>query len=261
MRPLTTFIHSISRVESYQHFLKSTFRNALLYLLLLTLVFAGVASIKDTIGLSTGIDEMIEEFAREVPEFELKNGILSVDAQMPVIIEETPNRIFIIDTSGSLDKSVLDDYDEGVFISQNDYTHKTDYEIQTYKFSALSTVHITKSDAQSWLPYLKWLNVFIFVFGFIFFFFGKLISAFIVSILGLFLEFMARYKIGFANLYKLSIYALTLSMVLQLLFRLANFEFPNVGIIYYGLPLFYLWKTLEYLRSQENQKNDELNKP
>lgn len=254
MNAFNKFVNSMSKISSYELFLHQPLNKAIVYLLLLTVVFAGITSVRDAVMLNSGVDELIYQFANEVPDFEVNNGELFVDAEMPLVIEDTPDNVFIIDTSGQLDESVLEGHDQGVFISRYGYTHRQGIRTQHFNFSDLPGLTFTKDDVIHFLPYLKWLSLFIIVFSLLFFFVGKLFSAFIVGIIGLFLESMAKYKIGFNNLYKLSIYALTSSIVLQFLIRLTTIEVPNFWIIYYGLACVYIWKVLEHLRKKDESQ-------
>lgn len=248
MKPITRFVSSITKTEGYHTFFREPLGKAILYLLVVSILFAGINSIRIAVGLSNGIDEVVNALATEVPNFEIRDGILIIDARMPIIVEDSPDMLFIIDTSGTLDKTVLDDYDNGIFVSQYGFVDKTDgFEVHSYQFSQFGAFSVTKQDVQAWLPLLKWLNIFIIVFSIIFYFIGKLLSAVIVSIGGLIIESIVKHKVGFTDLMKLSIYALTLPMVLKFLLAVSEVAIPYFWVIYYGIALIYVWKALQLL--------------
>lgn len=258
MNPVTRFVYSMTKVKAYLTFFQESVGKAIVYLLLVSLLFAGINTMIIAVGLSKGIDEVVEVLAHEVPNFELRNGELFVDGEMPIIIQDGPNDVFAVDTSGVLDGSFLDAYENGIFISKYGFTQKTDgFRVQSFDFSQLGAFTITKQSIQGWLPLLKWLSVFIVVFGIVFYFAGKLISAVIVSLLGLIIELTVDHKVGFGNLFKLSIYALTLPMLIKFVLTLGNISIPYFWVFYYGIALFYLWKALQLLRIKSNAMAEE----
>ncbi len=258
MNPATRFVYSMTRIKAYLTFFQEPVVKAIVYLLLVSLLFAGINTIRIAVGLSKGIDEVVEVLAHEVPYFELRNGELAVDGEMPIIIEEGPDNVFVIDTSGVLDVSFLHAYENGISISKYGYTQKAEgFNVHSFDFSQLGAFTITKQSIQGWLPLLKWLSVFIIFFGIIFYFVGKLISAVIVSLLGLLIELTVDHKIGFRNLFKLSIYALTLPILIKFVLTLGNITIPYFWVLYYGIALVYLWKALHLMRTKSDAMAEE----
>jgi hypothetical protein len=252
------FVGSMTKGEAYRRFYLEPLGQAMIYLLLLTVLLSGINSIRNVYLFNQGIDEIIHEVAYGMPYFELRDGRLRIDGEMPIYVDKTDDFIFVVDTSGKLDASVLDDYYEGVFISEFQFVQKTGLETTSYRFSDFGGFRVTKSDVVRWLPVLRWMNVFIVFFGLLFAFVGKLISAFIVGIGGMILELVVKFKVGFDQLYKLSIYALTLPMVLKLLVNLAGVEVPSFNLMYYTIALFYLWRALRVLRDGSEAEMDEM---
>lgn len=255
---LSQFRNSIVSFESYRHFLRQKVGRAVLYLLLLSLILSAVTGIKVLYDFNYGIDVMIRNFRTEVPNFVLKNGELTVDAPMPYYVEKDEDFLFVIDTSGKLDESVLNDYPEGIFLSRYEAVLKQNaFEIRKIDFSSLAGATITKDEVINWLPLLKWLSIFIIVFGFLFYFIGKLLSALLISLLGLIMSSAAKFRMEFGDLYKLSIYTLTLPMVIKALVGLAGINIPFFWLIYYGIAVFYLWKAIQLLKRDTELKPEE----
>jgi hypothetical protein len=258
MNPTTRFVYSMTRIKAYLTFFQEPVVNAIVYLLLVSLLFAGINTIIIAVGLSKGIDEVVEVLAHEVPYFELRNGELVVDGEMPIISEDGPDNVFIVDTSGVLDVSFLDAYENGIFISKYGYAQKADgLIVHSFDFSQMGAFTITKQSIQGWMPLLKWLSVLIVVFGIAFYFAGKLMSAVIVSLLGLIIELAVNHQVGFGSLFKLSIYALTLPMLIKFVLTLGNITIPYFWVFYYGIALVYLWKALQLLQTKSDAMAEE----
>ncbi|HOL16658.1 MAG TPA: DUF1189 family protein, partial [Bacillota bacterium] len=135
------------------------------------------------------------------------------------------------------------------------YLKQNRFETRHYHLSALAAgPALTRSDLIRWLPLLKLITVFMIVIGFIVYFCGKLLGALIVATGGLILESATRCKIGFGNLYKLSVYALTLPMIMQTVLTLVRIKIPLFSLFYYGIALLYLYRALT-ATGQENADN------
>lgn len=243
--------NSMTRIEAYKYFIKQPLRKAILYLFLVSILFWCISGIKIVIGINAGVNEGIKYFETELPDFQLKNGELEVDAEMPYVIAEEENKLYVIDTSQSIDETVLDKYEGGFFISKNGAIYKKNiFETRRFNFSSLQDTVITKNDVLGWLPYLKWLCVVFVVFTVPIYFLGKIISAFIVSICGIVIEKIFRCRLGFKNLYKISIYALTFPMLMAALLDLSCLSIPYFSVMYYGIALIYVWMVIKTLKEQ-----------
>jgi hypothetical protein len=239
---------SIARIETYRYFFKRTTGKAILYLLLLSLIFGTAGALRVMYEVNTGISQFISYFQFEVPEFSLENGELKVEADMPMIISQTQEHLFMIDTTGNTDERVLEPYPNGLLITKHEFIQKENYGMRKQSFQALQGIVLTKSDVVGFFPYLRFINIFVVIFGFIFHFIGKLISALWVAIAGVIISSSVKYKLPFGTHYKLSIYALTLPIILKAMFRILGVAVPFFGWIYYGIAIFYLWKAINMLK-------------
>ncbi|MDO9536328.1 MAG: DUF1189 domain-containing protein [Bacillota bacterium] len=249
MSIISQFMNSISNIKAYRYFFRHSTAKAVLYLVLISVFFAGLSGMQIFRDVNSGVDTFKSHFEADFPSFLFENGELTVDAEMPYLVKQSAEEIFVIDTFGRMDQSVLDDYENGIFISKHYAVHKENrFQTRHFDFKSLEGAAFSKEDVITWIPLLKWLNLFIIVFGFIFFVLGKLISAFMVSLVGLIIERITNFRIGLGNLFKLSIYALTFPILLKTLFGLLGLNFPYFWALYYGLALFYLSKAVQMIR-------------
>jgi hypothetical protein len=253
----TQFMNSISNIKAYRYFFQQSIGKAVLYLVLISIFFAGLSGMQIVRNLNSGINTFESQFEADFPSFRFENGELTVDAEMPYLVSQSEDDIIVIDTSGRMDHSVLDDFESGFFISKHYAVHKENrFQTRHFDYGSLEGAEFTKEDVISWIPLLKWLNLFIIIFGFIIFVSGKLISAFIVSLGGLIIERILNHSIGLGSLFKLSIYALTFPILLKTLFGLLGLGFTHFWVLYYGLALFYLFKAVQIIRDNEEEPID-----
>lgn len=242
---------SITDFSFYSFIKKETLGKAFTYLLLLTLLISLVSIIKPIYELNSGIGLISEYFDTEVPYFELKNGELHVEGEMPIVSEDEDS-IMIINTDQDVDESVLADYDRGVLILKDRLINKQNKsQTREYKFSQLKDFTINKYDVEKYIPYLKSISIFIIIFLPLFTFLGKLFSTLFISLLGLIVNSVAGSKLEYADIYKIGIYSITLPSIIKLLSKFIPFDIPFFSLIYYGIVVFYMYKAMTIIKLED----------
>ena len=252
MSLFSRFINSMTKLDAYECFIKHPLKKAIAYLFIVAILFGGISSIKIISNYNTTINQLLNSFKIEVPDFLFKNGELEVNAEMPYIItNEGDPLVVIIDTSQSLNDNLLDGYEKGMFITKSGAISKENiFETRKYNFSIFRDVTFTKDDLLKYLPYLKWLSIVIIIFTLSCYICGKFISAFILSICGIAIQKILNYKVGFKDLYKLSVYTLTLPILFKTIISVTDLKIPYFFVIYYGTALVYLWMVIKNLRKK-----------
>ena len=257
MNLFAQFYNSITRFEAYKYFFRQSFGKAFLYLILISIPLAAISGFRTIYDFNVGINDAVKYVKTDFPNFELTNGELEVDAEMPYIVEKNEEELIIIDTTDKADATILNGYESGIFISKYGLDYKKSaFETRKIDFASFNGVTFTKDSILKWLPYLKWFTLLIILFGFFFYIIGKLISALFLSIGGIIMAKVIKHKISFGNLYKLSIYCLTLSILINALINLMGLTIPFFSLIYYGIALVYLWKVIKVLKNQELDTKD-----
>ena len=252
---------SITDFKFYMHIIKESLGRAFLYLVFLALLLGVVGLIRPIIEINIGINLAIQYFQADVPEFTFANGELDVQGEMPIIQGEEGGPVFIIDTSGQLDETILDGYESGVFISRYELINKENgYEKRRINFTQLGELRFTKSDVERWLPHLRWIHLVVIIFGLAGAILIKFISTFFISILGLIVNAIKKAGLSYKDIYKLGIYGITLPAIIQMVISLIPIDIPFFSVIYYGIVVFYLWKAMDEIKKsgQDKSGNDEL---
>lgn len=246
--------NSITNPKAYNEFLKESMGRAVIYLLLLCLIFGGINAIRNVYDFNKGVLMVLNDFKENIPNFVLANGELNVAGQMPIIINEGEPSVIIIDTSGKTVETVLDNYDSGTLITKTKYIEKKNpMQKSETDFASFKTLTVTNADVEKWIGIARFANILIVIFGPIFFFGTKFIAAFIISLFALLINVFCKAKVNFRELYKLSIYSLTFSIVLKVLFAVTTIEVPYFWILYYGLSLIYLGVGLNFISKTQKE--------
>lgn len=247
-------VESITKMETYYYFLKRTSGKAILYLFLLSLIFGTASSLRTVYDFSSGVTKFVSYLNSEVPDFTFDNGELHMNGPMPVVLGETDSNIFIIDTSGKTNESVLNSYSDGILITKHELIQKENYGVKKQSFAMMQGVRFTKNSIIAFLPFFKFVNIFIIVFGIIFHFLGKLISALWLAIAGTIISGIVKYKLSFETQYKLGVYTLTLPIILKAILKILRVNVPYFWVIYYGIAVVYLWKAITMLKKDTDRE-------
>lgn len=248
---------SITSPKSYAELLKQSMGKAVLYLLLICIIFGGISAIKDIVASEQGINTLSIDLKDKVPDFTFKNGELNVDGAMPIIFDDDKGDPIIINTDIAADKSLLDKYSSGTLITKTELFQKlSPTSSKETSFESLKTITFTKATLSGWLNLAKVLVFLIILIEPLFFFGFKFIAAFVISIIGLLLNAIFKSELSFKELYKLSIYAITLSIIIKVGFKLLGFPtgiFSIFSLIYYGIGVIYLGLALKSINQNEQK--------
>lgn len=230
---------SVIDIKFYRSIKENKFSRSFAYLLLLFLIIYFINGTKTYIGTKIIMEEMADDLKTNVPEFRLENGEFIFEGEMPHYISNT-NEIFVIDTTGLVTVSELKDAVTGILITKNKvYVKRSELETREFSLAELEDFTITKSDVLEFMPKLSWIVAVFLAFGFIFALGWKLINAAIIALLGLIANNVFKGRLKFSNLMNISIYSLTLPMLIQLAVNLYGYPIPRFWMIYWVISILY----------------------
>lgn len=241
---------SITKSKVYPQFAKRSWRHTLLYLFLFSsltwlLGFVGIYQ-----NVSQGIEEIQSKITNELPDFMFAQGVLKVNGPMPVILYKDLESIVVLDTSGNTDESILTPYHSGMLILADRMVNKRDQaRTEEIQYTLFSGVSFSKETMVSWIPYLKWIQFPIALITFLYSFIAYLINALWVTLIGFLLNLFIKTKITFVEMYKMSVYALTLPLILDTLSPYVGIVLP--GLIFYVVAGLYLALALSLWEQDE----------
>ena len=246
--------YSIAKFDKYPSMLKEGAGKAFIYLLLFTLLFGSVSSIRVGYQVVDGISSFSDEIKRDVPDFSFSNGELQVEGEMPIVIDETSDNLVMIDVTNNTSIGVLEPYETGFIFLKDRLIVKTNrYDTRELVYADFD-LYLTKEGTVEFLSNLKWVG---FVVGFIaivVFLIGKLISSLIMTLLGLIIMSVQKVKLSFGQLYSLGIYTLTLPIIVDLFLSFFHIDLPFY--VYYGIALVYVWFAIKSFKGTDDLIED-----
>lgn len=232
---------SVIDFNFYKSIKNNRFSRSFVYLLLLFLIIYFINGTKLFIVTRIGVDELVAGMNANVPDFRLENGEFSFSGEMPYYISSSTDEAFVIDTTGQVNESILRDVSGGMLITKNTvYVKRSDIETREFSLSEFKGVTLTKANVLEFLPKLSWIAFIFIAFGFIFVLGWKLLNVVILALLGLIVNAVMKGNLKYGNLLNISIYALTLPLLLQLALDLSGYPFPGFWLIYWGISILYV---------------------
>lgn len=260
MKNKTNFIHkfaySIFDFKAYREFLSQGVFRAILYLFIVSAVFSTLSNISILNTFNDDITRLENKYVKESPEFELKNGVLSLDSNEPVIYKYTGDSpilnvllkdffigdVLISDTSGNSDVSILNNYQNGTYIdSKSIYSKKNGQIIASIDFSNNTSLTLNKQSLTGYFDlFKKSFDTAFLIINPIAKFLDNLISALIlIGPMILVLSRNLKQKLRYRDCLIIGIYSMTLPIILNSLSTILNMFTSEFTFIFYVLTLFY----------------------
>jgi hypothetical protein len=216
-----------------------------LYLLLLLTLCWSVLAFGMQKSITEGYVVISSKFVPQLPVMVLKNGELSTPEQRPYLIKDPDAKdknkeVFaIIDTSGKY--TSLDNSDAGILVTKNAIFYKENKVVKSQSFASDIDLEIKPIELQkSGKIFVRWSWVLFFPVIIFFGFFYRVIEAAIYALFGKIFAALAEIPLTYGELFKISIFALTPSIIMGTLLAWFSITFNHEWVLFLLLTLGYI---------------------
>ena len=245
--------YSITKFEKYPEMAAEGVGRAFIYLAFLIIIFAVVFTTGIVINLEKYIDKLIYYIDNEVSVMEYKDNNLNVKLKNGKDRIITDGITFIINTDSTTTKEKIVEKENKMILlkdhmivsSKERGTEELYYkdlfnELGIESFSKSDIINLIEKNLKSTKAYLFYYII-ILISVCIAFFISTLTSILLLSIFGMVTTLMAGIKMRYRAVFNMSIYSVTLSIILQLIymtvnlfidFRVKYFDFMYTAIAY-----------------------------
>lgn len=262
--------YSIFKIDKYGEMSAEGLKRAIGYLLKLTLLVSTIVGILMVFKVRDIKHKGIEFLETQVGQFSYNDGILNIEGEQPIIAPSSTFGEIIIDTSIETDEEInkyINSMEEGrgILALKDRVVLRgiASNDLVVYKYSnLLGDLQITNIDSNGAIEMLnsnKMWTIYGIVFAIItgYTFLVLLISivfnALILSIFGYLVTWFARIKMRFAALFNLSVYSLTLSTILNVIYivinMLTDFVITYFQLMYMAVAAIYLIASILIIKS------------
>jgi len=279
---------AIFKFEDYAKLAAQKISKAIIYMLILMLVFALCVSAVTTYKFSQGLNGLASYISNEIETLQFKDGILRIvpsnDKDKHIIIEneELPIGKIIIDT-GDLEQSKIDEYNDqikhytsGIVVLKDKIITKTDmsaitstmayrdiieqYGIGEFNKENIISIITGEGSIKLCMSFFAITAVYLFII----YFSTVLIDAIFLALLAYITSIIARVRLKPAAAYNIAVYSLSLPVILNLVYIVANiftgFVIEYFQLVYTAIASIYVVATVLIIRSDVIKKQAELNR-
>ncbi len=243
------FFYSITSFTKYGLFLRQGVGKAVVYLLLLSFLLSLAVYIPVGIQYDRIVDDLIANYDAMIPDFTLAGGKLQVSGEMPIVVDEGAYPI-VIDTSPNAEDKILAEYDIVMLITSDKIIQKNYANKQVTNLSAFQGFELTRDSIAQTLPLMKPVGIFVFVLLAVGFVFGKFISALIISLIGLTINSALKTNLSYQNIFKISIYSMTMPLLICTIPSIASVTIPFLWILFYVIASVYVYGAIRSIRKE-----------
>lgn len=209
--------------------------------------------------LTDGIENTKSVINDDVPSFTIENGILSAETDVPVTIEKGDFSI-IVDPTGAISNEDVEE-DNAIALLKNEITVVAGGRIDTYSYSMLEGISVTKEDFIEIVDKVDSMKgVIIPVISTFIFLVSSAINFIEVSILawfGLLLKNLAGRSISYRHLWRMAAYSVTLPTVFFTIMSAINTAVPNSFIINWFVEIIILFLAIKEIQTEKTNIENE----
>ena len=280
-----TVYSSIVKIEEYPAMAVKGIKNAIVYLAKLVLILAIIVGIGMTYQTHNMIKENVEKMDKYFPDYEYKDGNLDVKSEEVIRIESEDSILgkTIIDTK-TTDYEKLEKYEEeinketygGIIILKDKivFSKILNFEKIEFKYKdALENKNINEFNKKDVVDYLtsskmniNYLNLFFILtlYAFAIYMLSTIMNIIILSLFGNISASLARMKIKYSAMFSMSVYAITLSIILNMIYIGINifipFSMKYFQVMYMAVATIYLIAAIFILKTDIIKQQIELMK-
>lgn len=272
---------SIFNIEKYPELATEGVPRAISYLVKIVAILVIVVCAGMVYKSNQVVTQGIQYIENEFPDFSYKDGTLKVETENEIRLEN-PEYVgkIIVDTATEDTEKInqytneITEYGNGIVVLKNKLVIKNEAIIGTasYEYSEiLSQMGITEFTKQDVINYTKgslmislYISLFVtlFIYAFVMYFLNTISYVFMISIFGYLASLIAKVKMRYAAIFNMSVYSITLSTILNMIYVLVNmfvdFEIKYFEVMYMSVAAIYLIASIFMIKSDLIKRQAEL---
>jgi len=270
--------YAVKDFEKYQKFALENKAIALRYIMKLVSILTLVITLCFMFKFTSLVKQGIKYFRNDFPDLYFSNNELTVNTDTPIIYElsEQFNGIIIVDTSAEFEENYYKDklniYENGIIFLKNNVILKNVNGLNTYNYSSIADLYgvqnFTKQDLEGYLTnknvYSFYLSVFMvmFLYMYLIYLITTLVDAVMLAVFGFLSSRISRIPLKFSAIYKMSLYAVTLPIILNIIYVIINsttgFVIEYFDWMYTAISFIYLITAILMIKSDMIKQQMEL---
>lgn len=274
--------YSITKLEKYPNMAAEGVPKALNYFAKLVFIFVIVFSLGLVYQTYKMINEGTKFLQNEFPEFSYKDDTFKLENDTQTGMYDTEIGKIIIDTNDKTEEEInqyinsIDNETSGIIILKDKLIIKNIAVSGSinYNYKDLSeqmnVKEFNKQDVINYVNSSQMVTLYVSIFGtiliysFVLYFISMFMNVIMISLFGYLTALLARIKMRYAAIFNMSVYAITLSTLLEMLYLVINifidFTITYFQVAYVSIACIYLVAAIFIIKSEFIKKQAELTK-
>ena len=267
------FLKSIKDLDKYEDYALELPKSAFKYLFKLILLFCTIICVFYTYQIVQNMNEIYINLKEKFPDFSYKDGILKVQSEEPIIIEDYIDVLgkIIVDTNGNVkdyenENGILLLKDKCIFLANNGMGQV----VYNYEEIANSynVTEFTKQDIINSVDDMNIISIYgsvyfaIFIYLFIAYFMKIFMDVLILGGLAYLVSRISNIKLKFAPSFGVAVHGITLPVILNLIYIIINlftrFEIKHFNLMYNTISYIYVIVAILMIKTDFIQRQMEL---
>ena len=276
--------YSITKIEKYPDMAAEGLGKSISYLAKIVLILAIVLCLGMMYQTYQLIQEGVTYLQNEFPDFSYQDGKLDINSEDAIIISDKDSVLgkTIINTKTENEQEInkyineIEDVGNGIIILKDKVILKNQSVTGTINynyneiFGQMGINQFNKQDVINYANSYQIMNLYISVFltiliySFIMYFLTTISNVVFLSIFGYLATWIAKIKMRYVAIFNMSIYALTLSIILNMIYVAINvfveYNMEYFQVMYVAVAAIYLVAAIFLLKTEFIKKQEELMK-
>jgi hypothetical protein len=239
------FIKSLYSPQTIAKFRFQGIGKTILYVFVLMLITLSISAYQLGSMISTVVQQFQYELKNELPDFELKNSILTSDLEEPLILIEDGD-VIIFDTTGTFSVTDIEEqYSNAIALLEKEAVIVSDGVAESFRYGEFGNLNMTKQSVEEFtdtivdlLPLIISIAVMIL---YLFFTSLKYLGIFVLTIFGLIIRKNTGTVLSYKQVWILSAYAVTLPTVFFAIIDALSIYIPFAFTLYWIVAVIMLY--------------------
>ncbi|MDD5583816.1 MAG: DUF1189 domain-containing protein [Candidatus Omnitrophica bacterium] len=222
------------------------------YVFLFVLIATVLLTVRYSYLINYGLTRARAWSQENLPVIHIQNGAASAEVQQPYKVE-VEEGVLIIDTTGTI--TSLAEYAQGALLTKSEFiVKKNTAETRTYSLKEIKELTIDKDFLDKAKKIIVIVAIPIMLIGmYAYFCMARFLQILLFSLVALALAASMRLTLTYKQIFNVSAYAITASMLFGSLTALFLTRIPFAGWLYNGLYVIYLILALPHCKTEKTQ--------
>lgn len=239
----TKFIKTLTDFKYYRELDKLSRGQAILYIVLISLILSIIAVIPSAIAVNKSMKEFQNLYKTNAPEFTIEDGKMTLGQPAPVYMINDEGKAFVVafDDTDVLTELDFREYESVLLLDSDSAYLRSPVGNQDIPYNVVFPDGMDKEGFSAYLGLIKLTNIIFIVIYIIVFILFNLIGAFFISSLGNLMLSFKRLTMKFSRSFALACYVSTLPIVLKTIMHVFTLNIRYFNAIYVLVGLLYYW--------------------